>query len=383
MKRIYWRPRGISRTVLALIAAFSVAGMIIVEHFQIRTRQPYFDEKLEASQLALKAMGIIQEERMLREPDIETLHDPTESGLIGLAMTPVTSDPGSLPAKQTSINPNFAAVIVQWLRQCGVNKGDVVAVGVSGSFPALNVCVYAALATVQARPVIISSASSSQWGANLPDFLWLDMERILHDNHVFGFRSMAASIGGVEDRAVGMSAEGRELLEKAIERNGLDVISVRSITESIDTRMKLYARGAAGAPIRAYINVGGGTTSVGTSIGKRLFEPGLNLHPPPGLQTLDSVMTRFSRATVPVPVIHITQIEHLAGEHGLPLRPRQMPTVGEGRVFHGREYNLWLAGVVLLVILASLYAFIHTEIGYRLLQTPVRSKGVVTHEPMI
>src|SRR5262249_18075590 len=161
-------------TVLALIAALSVAGLFAVERFQTRTMQPYYDAKLAAAQLALKGMELIREERDQlgnEKPaeDIDMIVDPTDSGLIGLPMSPVTSDPGVLTAKQTSLNPNFAAVVVQWLRRAGVGKDDVVAVGVSGSFPALNICVYAALQTLGAKAVIVSSAAASQYGANLPD----------------------------------------------------------------------------------------------------------------------------------------------------------------------------------------------------------------------
>ena len=38
--------------------------------------------------------------------------------------------------------------------------------------------------------------------------------------------------------------------------------------------MDLYTRSAEGKPIKAYINVGGGTVSVGKNIGKLMFRPG-------------------------------------------------------------------------------------------------------------
>ena len=67
--------------------------------------------------------------------------------------------------------------------------------------------------------LIISSLSASQFGANDPDFLWVDMERVLHDSNpdLFPFRTMAASLGGVDDRALGMSKQGRQALNAAIE----------------------------------------------------------------------------------------------------------------------------------------------------------------------
>ena len=73
----------------------------------------------------------------------------------------VTSLPGKLANKQMTVNPNFAAAIVQMRKDAGVEKGDFVAVGVSGSFPAFNVCTYTALETLRARPIVIGSGASS------------------------------------------------------------------------------------------------------------------------------------------------------------------------------------------------------------------------------
>jgi poly-gamma-glutamate system protein len=380
MKRIYWRPRGLSRPVLALIAGLSVCGMTAVERFQIHTKQPHFEEKWRAATLARRAMQVVREARLRREPPINRQEDPANSGLIGEAMTAVTSDPGSLAAKQASINPNFAAVLVQWLISAGVKKGDVVALGASGSFPALNICVYAALQTLEARPVIISGASASQWGANLPDFLWLDMEKLLFEKHIFSFRTAAASLGGVQDRGVGMETAGRQALEEGIRRSGVPLLAPGSFDDSVEQRMEIYRSQAGAAEIRAYINIGGGTTSVGTSMGKNLFQPGLNLTLPAGAQNIASVMTRFSAAGVPV--IHLIQIERLAAQYGLPLQPRTLPAVGEGKAFYSHQYNLWLATAVLIAVMASLYAFIHTGM-LRVLHSSARSKGVLSHEPMI
>jgi poly-gamma-glutamate system protein len=384
VKKIYWRPREISRTVLLLISVFSLIGFIGVEHFQIKTRQDHYEEKMRAAHLAQRAMEVIREERHDRNMDIDTESDPAQSGLIGSMMTPVTSDPGYLPAKQTSINPNFAAVIVEWLEAVGAKKGDAVAVGMSGSFPALNIAVYAALETLELKPIIISSAAASQWGANDPELLWIDMERILCDpgNAVFHTRSVAASIGGTEDRGVGMPEEGIEMLMKAIKRNDLPLVQPKKTAkESIDERIGLYRRFAGPRTIRAYINVGGGTLSVGTRVGKALFAPGLNRRPPVGAGKVDSVMTRFIGEGVPV--IHLVHIDKLAQRYGLPVQPRTSPVVGEGKIFYREEYNHWLAAGVLAVILGSLYAFIRSEWGFRIVHSSARKKGGTHLEPMI
>ncbi len=128
--------------------------------------------------------------RLRKNLPIDPESDPAQTGLIGELLSPLTTNPGHLPAKQTSANPNFSAVIIHLLKRAGVKEGDKVAVGFSGSFPALNICVLAAIDTLKADPIVISSAGSSQWGANHPDFMWPDMEKLLHEKHVFPYRSV-------------------------------------------------------------------------------------------------------------------------------------------------------------------------------------------------
>lgn len=383
MKKLYWRPRGIPASVLVLIAAISLIGLAAVEFFERRQQQPYYAEKARAAKLAAQGMEIIRAERLRINPIIDRTLDPADSGLIGMPMTLVTSDAGLLSSKQTSVNPNFAAVFVQWLRDAGVRSGDSVAVACSGSFPALNICAYAAMRTLNLRPIIISSASASQYGANDPKLLWLDMERVLHeyDSEQFPYRAVAASIGGVEDRAVGLSAEGRALLETAIERNGLKMLRSIDFRQSVDQRMAEYAEHAAEGTIKAYLNIGGGTVSVGTSLGMKMVKPGLNRRKPSSGHTVDSVMHRFLDQGVPV--IHATHIEQLARTYGLPESPRNMPRPEQGGIFSRKEYNTWLAAGVLLVIVVSLYAFVRSEIGRSVLQSRARPQEDLFHEPMV
>ncbi|MCG3174746.1 MAG: hypothetical protein GMKNLPBB_03026 [Myxococcota bacterium] len=383
MIRIYWRPRRVPRVVLFTVALLALAGVYGVETYQIRRVQPHYKEKLQAANIAKQAFEHIKAERIRLLGPIDRESDPAESGLIGANMSPVTSDPGLLAAKQTTVNPNFAAMVVQLLRRAGVENGDTIAVGMSGSFPALNICVYAAAKALNLNVVAIASASSSQWGANHPEFLWLDQEKLLFVNKVFPYRSMASSLGGLEDRGLGMTADGRKLLRAAItERHALPLIQASDFNESVEQRMAMYRTAAGEKPIRAYVNVGGGTVSVGSSVGKRQFKEGLNLTAPAGAVDLaDSVMLRFIRDNVPV--IHLVRIENLAERYGFPLTPQTMPVAGQGKIFYQDEYNKPLAGGVLVVIFVLLYAFVRSDLGFRLLQVTSRGKEKRHPERMV
>jgi len=409
MKRIYWRPRAVSRPALLLIALISIAGLLMVERWKVNEEQPYFEEKIKAANLAADAFEVIRAERVKLGPPIDAVNDPAETGIIGLAMSPVTSVLGHLSAKQTSTNPNFAAVIVEMLKEAGVQQGDVVAVGVSGSFPALNICTYAALEALGAKPLVISSASASQWGANVPQLMWPDMEHLLLRQKrvdeegkelppVFSIKSIATSIGGNNDEGEGLTEEGLKLVQASIERNGLtplvvelpesakDLTPIEQAAErmraNIDLRMDMYRDKAKGRPITAYINVGGGTVSVGKDVGKKMFKSGLNLRPPRDVREIDGVMARFSNDGVPV--IHMIRINTLANNFGLPLEPVVAPRLGEGGVFKGIDYSRPLVIGVLAFILMCLYGFIRTDIGFRILRTSKGgSKRELHPEPMV
>ena len=378
MKKIYWRPQSTPLFAFVLIALFSLAGIMAVERFRVEEKRPSYQKKIEASRLALEAMELIKDERMRRGLSIDSETDPAGSGLIGSFVTPVTTDAGDLDAKQTAINPNFAAVAVELLRETNVKEGDPVAVSFSGSFPALNIAVYAAIRVLHLRPTIISSVSSSQWGANEPEFLWLDMEHCLQDRGLFPFRSTAASLGGRLDRGREMTEKSRRIALDAVERNGLTLIRTKTLHEDIDERMAIYFR--EDAP-KAYINVGGGRAAAGPRPFKVLLKPGLLASDLPEIVRGDYLIARFLKEGIPV--IQFYDVKRLARHYGLPIAPTAMPEVGQGRIYYGTHYNKWLAAMVLFVIVAGLFVFSRSDWGFRMLQVSSRREEMGPPEPMV
>lgn len=399
---MYWKPSGASQTQRALVAALAVIGLIAVEVFPAEEQQPYFAEKMLAARKAQDAFDVIAETSEAKGLPLHPKTDPAESRLIGEVLSPITSGSGSLVSKQTSVNPNFAAVIVQWLKDLGVRSGDVVAIGLSGSFPAMNVAVYSAVSELGLDPIIISSTAASQWGANEPNFTWLDMEAALRKAGVFPFKSAAASLGGVGDEAIGLSKRGKRMLERAIERNNVPQLTdiesdedVKTEAETADKptpslalvdqdrvreRVRVYYEVAGDREIKAYINVGGGTVSVGTKVGKHKFEPGVNTRPPRGIENLPpSVIGAFLRTGIPG--IHITQIVDLAEEYGLEIAPRATPEVGTGDIFQKRQPNPWLAGIVVALILLSLFVIARAPWGTRMLRTTIPPESIIPPAP--
>ena len=378
MKKIYWRPQSTPLFAFVFIAFLAVGGLASVERFQIVKKRPYYLEKTDASKLTLEAMELIKDERLDRGIPIDPQADPTGSGLIGSFVTSVTSEAGDLEAKQTTVNPNFAAVIVELLKEAGLKDGDPLAVSFSGSFPALNIAACSAMATLRLKPVIISSASSSQWGANNPDFLWIDMEHFLNSKDMFPFRSVAASMGGKHDRAAELTEKGREQIVQAVNRNRLTLIKSATIHEDIDHRMAIYF---SKVRPKVYLNVGGGRAAAGIRPLKRLLKPGLLSADLPAGERTDSVIRRFLKDGIPV--IHLGDVKELARHYRLPIGPTTMPKIGEGSIYYQRSYNLWLVGAILLVIILCLYVFARSDWGFRVLQASPHKTDIGPPEPMI
>jgi hypothetical protein len=92
-------------------------------------------------------------------------------------------------------------------------------------------------------------------------------------------------------------------------------------------------------------------------------------------------MSRFTDDGIPV--IHLVNIAQLAKRYGLPTQPQSMPVVGQGKVFSRAEYNPVLAGGSLLLIFGALYAFVRSDLGFRMLRWSRKKKSGGHPEPMV
>ncbi|HZO09898.1 MAG TPA: poly-gamma-glutamate system protein [Myxococcota bacterium] len=380
MQKLYWRSARISRAMYLLASLIALAMLLASESFKETIVQPHYEEKIEAARLMQRAMEAIQNHRVRKVGPIDLEADPTNSGMLGLSSSVTTTNTGSLEAKRTTLNPNWAAVVVELLSEAGVERGSTIAVGVSGSFPALNLAVFSAAEVLDLEAISIASVGASSWGANVPTLTWLDMERVLADAGILRTRSIAASLGGTRDRAIGMPKLGRKRLRQAIERAAVPYLATETDLDSIERRMALYREQADDRYIQAYVNVGGSLASIGPKTVKRLYQPGLNLRLDPHAVHVDSVMKRFLRDGVPV--INLSKIVPLAELYGLPLEPIALPQPGEGLVFERQEYNRWLVAGLLGLLLLSLWALLRLDVGSRVAALSGRARSRPL-EPMV
>ena len=316
MKKIYRKPYKVSDQSLLFITVLS----IIIFYF-VQWRQPlvYTNSMQQAISLTEHGINIIKKEKQRLGIMTRELEDPMQTGMIGSwKTTPVTSVLGHLDSKQASVNPKFAALIYRWLKESGVEQGDYVAISASGSFPALNLATYSALQILGAKSLLILSLTASQWGANQPELMWIDMARILKEQGLFDITPLAVSYGAAEDNAQNISDQGILLLNQAIKRNGQpELIYTGSLMRNIEKKWTIYKNNANKKPIKAFINIGGGKSSVGSNNDKKiLFKPGLNTELSSDSKAeIAALMWRFIDSGTPV--IHLSNIKNIIATNKL------------------------------------------------------------------
>jgi poly-gamma-glutamate system protein len=320
-----------------------------------RVEARYYTEKLKAAQNSQLAFEMIKSAVDSIGLPIDRINDPNETGLIGLQYSPITTERGNLDAKLTSTNPNFAALIVEFLKSSGVRRNDTIAVSLTGSYPALNIAVLSAIEVLELKPIIITSVGSSMWGANYPEFTYLDMETALTENGIFRSKTEVASLGGEDDIGRGLSPAGREVIEQAALRNNVELLDAANLAEIIQKKMAAYtAHGA----VRVFINAGESTTAIaGTDVGSGLIRPRT-------IRTGQGVMAQFSK--MGIPVINLVGINQLAQEYHLPVAPIPLPDAGEGRLYYEYRYSVTIAVIAMVILIIILFIVLRFDIDYYL-----------------
>ncbi len=348
--------RSFAFTVIALAIMASLA-YFLAPRIGPTSKAAAYGEKLAATRTVLVAEETILEARREQAEESQLVDDPVIAGMVGLPTSPITTDAGSLRAKITSTNPNFAALVVDFLRRAGVKRGDVVAVAYTGSFPALNIATIAAAEALGAEPIIVSSVGASTWGANDPEFTFLDMESVLLDRGIIHHRSVAASVGG-DFRVHPLAPESRTLAQAAVDRNDVSFLHADKLQESIQQRLQIYDQQAGDRPIKAFVNVGGGLSSIGKRANQLLFNPGLTVGPERGDIEAEGLI--FYMEGRGVPVINLTDIVSLAHKYRFSVNPSTLPPIGEGTPYQDWASLRIRAGIAAALVLVA-------AVGLRLL----------------
>jgi len=359
-----------STPALVGLACFALAAYAVAERSLTPAHAVAYKMKLEAVRLMQKTEVAIAAAKRERGVAVDPRNDPSGSGLVGPEFTLITTDRGSQAAKSLAANPNFAAAVTQLVLQAGVRPGDVVAVGMTGSLPGMNLAVLAACRAIGVEPILITSAGSSMFGATDPELNWLDMEAVAVGAGLWPYRSIAASLCGGGDAGRGLSPAGRQLLADAIERGGARLLDPPNLLVAVRERVALYDSVAAarGKPIRLYIDVGGGVASLGGAQNGRLIKAGLSTRLTTRNYPNRGVINVLGERRIPV--IHLLQVEKLAREFDITDTGSKPEKPGHGMLFIKYRYNLWIVGgAALLVLLANLFV-LRLDIRQQLLGQP-------------
>jgi poly-gamma-glutamate system protein len=344
-----WYRTTMKMPYLMAMTGLSILALIGVEQGSTRTKTKFYREKLLAAQLMSEGMNAIREARRERNLFLDENDDPNLTGLIGSRYTHLTTTLGSLQAKRTATNPNFAAVLVDMLVEAGVGRGDIVAAGFSGSFPSLNLATLAATTAVGAQLIAISSVGASTWGATDPMMTWLDMEMAVVNGTSLSSRSVAASVGGAKDRGESFFFDGKDLALQAIQRNTLPLIFEDTLARSVQKRLELYRSEAGERDITVFINVGGAEANVGNCPHSWKIPQGLVRSLPTCLHQNKGVA--FYLAEKGAIVINFLDIRDIATSYQLPIDPIPLPQPGEGAIFYNRR-RLWIVPFIALIALS-------------------------------
>lgn len=364
-------------STLVILSAIALVSFVVSINSTTIDISPSYDMKIKAANLMKESMVELKNMRMEAGVFIDDENDPNETGLVGSPFSLITTDEGDLDAKLTTLDPNFSAGMVELMLRMNLQKGDTVAILLTGSMPGANIAVLTAANAMGLIPMVITSVGASQWGANHADFTWLDMESILFNKGLINSRSVAASVGGRNDMGRLLSPAGREIIISNIENYNIPLIRKNRLAENIDERMKLFESFNKITNYSAMINVGGGVASLGTSFNSKLLPAGIvnrsdvvNISIRDG--GIEGVLAKFAKKNVPV--LHVLNIKSLTEQLGMPFAPIPIPEVGSGVLYAEEKYNILIATVCLFIVCGLVFG-----VGYQSKQKI--KEHLIDHEP--
>ena len=335
---------------LFFLLVLCICSLLLVVTTKTTGKTLFYDTQIEASRLMKDCEDFLYSDVIDNDIAIEA-EDLNRTGLIGPAYTPLMTTMGDIVAKRTSLDPNFAAVLVRYFVDAGLKQGDRVAIGSSGSFPALAIAAICACNALDLKAEVIVSIGASTYGATRVELSLPKMLTLLKDGGLIYFELLAVSPGSEGDHGVG-TMEGllfnntRETVMEIALQSGAYVIDEPSLAESIKKRMELY-----GNDVKLFVNIGGAGANIGSSMEYLNVKPGLSLK----LDVIPKSETRgvlYEFAEQGIPVVNMLNIKQIASEEGLPVDSVPLPDVGEGGVYFTTTYNITAIVIALALIFA-------------------------------
>lgn len=317
----------------------------------------FYDEKVLATDKTLSAYQAIKKYRINNSIN---LADPTRNnemldtyatGLLGYWLTDITTTTGDLEAKRISINPSFAAVVIDMLVAAGIKKGDEVGVMASGSFPALTIAVLSALEIFEVKACIIASIGSSSYGANIPEFTIFDMIQVLIAEDILKHNLDYVSFGGFDDSGSEFPVQIKEAITSRIAEANISLLEGDTYQNVIKNRQNIYQDACPN--MKLFINIGGHYAALGEGKATYLGANGLVLHTKRLYTEKRGLINRYLEEDIPV--IHFLNIVSLAQKYDLSLNPQPLGSDYTQGIYYEESYSFTLILAPLLISLGFFF----------------------------
>ncbi len=299
-----------TRLIVSLLVALVliILSLTIIPNHSLRDDS---EQMHKARNLALNWLTIVDQEKQNRGILGGLESNIPLKNLLGSEYTPVTTTLGSPQAKELSTNPDFAALVVRFLHEAGIDSSKRVGVTISGSFPALSISALAALQTLKVDAVVLSSLGASSYGANQPGALWIDYERWLVKRGGLKYRSRLVTYGGESDNGSAIYPEGLDIMNSSLQ-DFADLLYIpSSLEESVASKALIFNN----ENIDLLINIGGNQASLGACSHSMQIPPGLNFLLPDCEHSNRGLILELNAQGIPV--IQLLNIRKLAIDYGI------------------------------------------------------------------
>ncbi len=365
---MHFRKPKVGYPFLIAAAVVAIAGFALtMATAQINERE-YKDLQLGAAQRMESAEAYLKQSILSKGCEIEK-EDLNRTALMGPEFTELTTTPGNEDAKRTSLNPNFAAAMVRWFTDAGVEEGDTIAIGSSGSFPGFLIASLCAATEMNVKAQVIASCGASMHGATRVEYPIFEYLRDLREGGFCDFDLIAVSGGG--DNDIGRSSfEGLlyfdtapifdRLCNEACAWSGAEYIQYDNLTDSINRRLELYSD-----DVKLFVNIGGASPNCGSSSYTLNFPQGLVMpEDAPEIPEVENRGLNYEYAALGVPVLNLLNVKLLASQNDIAYDSVPMQQAGEGGVYAEKEYDRAIIVITLsLVFMVVLCGILFTRVG--------------------
>jgi poly-gamma-glutamate system protein len=345
--------------VISLVALFFIVLIRLTEQ---KMPQEQRKEMLTAAKKMQEAENLLKTFREKKNLTVNIQDDPIKSGFIGIEFSPITTTLGNLKAKQTSTNPNFAALFVHWFNKLNLSKNDKVIIHTSGSFPALSIASIIACEIYGLTPIIISSLGASSFGANIPQLTYWDMEDILFKKNIIKHKTIYATPGGQNDNGSSFWDGGFEIMQETSKRNSIKIITPLTLQEAINNKINFVN---SQKPFSLFINIGGNQSALGEVPCSMQIPYGLITRPIECKCSANCFGLIHIFNKTGIPIINMLNIRNLALENRIELLFNYNKKLGESELYFVKKKSKPLLVFSLVSLIFAIgYAIKHKIVRY-------------------